>query len=543
MDRYTELVSRVCRRRGAALQRHPAGRRRGDHRAAGRSPAPLSTASLAISPGPGCPGPASSRSSWRARTTQVPGLQRSGGRAVPTGCVLAPAHRRGRAQLRGVQPLVRQPAAAARHRSVPGAAALEALPTARGTGAVTISEAYVLMKDRGLPVGEQQMSFLITTPVFQPTGGSGCTLRGWVADGGARPRLPRRHHREPTRRARSPPCSTTTVGGRTSRSSRSASPRTRVRSDPAAHPARRSARVGAHRAPHRRGCSARPTGGMDSLTLGRRVVITLLLTALVAILTGTRNRAMARVDAGHGRAARRHRPPAGGRGPAARARGRAAASRPARPAHRARQPGRPGRRAGAAAAPRRAGIGAAADRPGRLQADQRRVRARRRRPGAHRVQPAAARRRTRRRPAARIGGDEFVVLLTDIAGPERRRRGGPADPGRGRRHPVRLGEDTAAGPGQHRRHHRPPRRRPQGAAAPRRRRHVPGQAGRHPQLALHDPSMTDRRAARRRPGRRPRRRPATAASSTSSTSRSSTSPTAGRSPSRRCCAGSTRGTA
>ncbi|AGL20219.1 diguanylate cyclase/phosphodiesterase with PAS/PAC sensor(s) [Actinoplanes sp. N902-109] len=62
------------------------------------------------------------------------------------------------------------------------AEAADALSIAQRTGAVTISRAYVLLKDRGLPLAQQQMSFIVTAPVYAPTAdGRKGALRGWVA--------------------------------------------------------------------------------------------------------------------------------------------------------------------------------------------------------------------------------------------------------------------------------------------------------------------------------------------------------------------------
>ena len=60
----------------------------------------------------------------------------------------------------------------------------EALELARATGQVAASRTYVLLRDRGLPDSEQQLSFTLTAPVY---GGRGTAdqgqFRGWVLMG------------------------------------------------------------------------------------------------------------------------------------------------------------------------------------------------------------------------------------------------------------------------------------------------------------------------------------------------------------------------
>jgi diguanylate cyclase (GGDEF)-like protein len=172
----------------------------------------------------------------------------------------------------------------------------EALVKAQRTGAVTISQAFVLIKDRQLPRAEQQMSFVITAPVYQVAGTSGSrALRGWVLmavhgpdfldvtlaaqsqgavqavlddrlpDGAALPLVP--------------------VG------TADHDPRlTRVRS---LNVGQREWRLTLHPTARLLGATDRR---MVGITLATATAITLLLTALVAILSGARNRAMARVD-------------------------------------------------------------------------------------------------------------------------------------------------------------------------------------------------------------------------------------------------------
>jgi len=57
-----------------------------------------------------------------------------------------------------------------------------AFTLARNTRGLVISPMYILLKDRGLPVNQQQPSFVLTAPVYTPSTvpGDPGTLRGWV---------------------------------------------------------------------------------------------------------------------------------------------------------------------------------------------------------------------------------------------------------------------------------------------------------------------------------------------------------------------------
>jgi diguanylate cyclase (GGDEF)-like protein len=58
---------------------------------------------------------------------------------------------------------------------------LEALELARSTGMVAASRTYVLLKDRGRPVADRQLSFTLTAPVYGGAGTPDAGLfRGWV---------------------------------------------------------------------------------------------------------------------------------------------------------------------------------------------------------------------------------------------------------------------------------------------------------------------------------------------------------------------------
>ncbi|GAA2344345.1 hypothetical protein GCM10010170_029820 [Dactylosporangium salmoneum] len=61
---------------------------------------------------------------------------------------------------------------------------VEAVHVAGRTGAFTIGAAYVLMKDRGLPVAQQQSSFTVSMPVLGRAGTPDAgALRGWLVMG------------------------------------------------------------------------------------------------------------------------------------------------------------------------------------------------------------------------------------------------------------------------------------------------------------------------------------------------------------------------
>ncbi|MET0495606.1 MAG: ATP-binding protein [Actinoplanes sp.] len=67
----------------------------------------------------------------------------------------------------------------------PADEATAALTEARRTGRATVSDTYVLLRDRGLPAARQQLSFLFAAPVYAPAAQSGepPEFRGWIALG------------------------------------------------------------------------------------------------------------------------------------------------------------------------------------------------------------------------------------------------------------------------------------------------------------------------------------------------------------------------
>ena len=61
------------------------------------------------------------------------------------------------------------------------AEATEALNEARRTGQPTVSDTYVLLRDRGLPGRQQQLSFVFVAPIYTP--GEAPEFRGWMVLG------------------------------------------------------------------------------------------------------------------------------------------------------------------------------------------------------------------------------------------------------------------------------------------------------------------------------------------------------------------------
>ncbi|HEX8348071.1 MAG TPA: CHASE domain-containing protein, partial [Actinoplanes sp.] len=63
--------------------------------------------------------------------------------------------------------------------------ALTALEESRRTGAPTVSDTYVLLRDRSLPPSRQQLSFVLTAPVYAPASAASANpqFRGWIVMG------------------------------------------------------------------------------------------------------------------------------------------------------------------------------------------------------------------------------------------------------------------------------------------------------------------------------------------------------------------------
>ncbi|GAA0734574.1 diguanylate cyclase [Dactylosporangium roseum] len=171
--------------------------------------------------------------------------------------------------------------------------ATAALRMSRDSGEFTISRAYVLLKDRALPADQQQMSFTLVVPVHDHASGR---FRGWVVMG-----LRGGDFLNETLRTRAQGAVRILLTDRSDGTARvvaSVSAGTIAGDDPGNR--QRIVTVGQRHWELSLYPTDRLLNGADRrmalLTLSAGVVITLLLTALVAILDGARNRAMARVD-------------------------------------------------------------------------------------------------------------------------------------------------------------------------------------------------------------------------------------------------------
>jgi diguanylate cyclase (GGDEF)-like protein len=172
----------------------------------------------------------------------------------------------------------------------------EALRMSRASGQVTASRTYVLLKDRQLPAAQQQMSFLLAAPVI---GGAGTAnagrFRGWVFMG-----MRGSDFMAETLLARSHDAVIAALDDMSDRPPRAVVGLPGRAPQPSTLDRQRTVAVG-QRNWHLR---MYPTDTllstadrrMPALTGGIAAFITLLLTALVFVLTGTRNRAMAKVD-------------------------------------------------------------------------------------------------------------------------------------------------------------------------------------------------------------------------------------------------------
>jgi diguanylate cyclase (GGDEF)-like protein len=175
--------------------------------------------------------------------------------------------------------------------------AADALRISRATGQVTASLTYVLIKDRALPAAEQQMSFVLAAPVY---GGLGNTdagrFRGWVVMG-----MRGGDFIEETLQSQSRDAVTVVLTDlSTAVPTTVAQPRTGVPARAGRLSREPTIMVGQRRWQ----LTLEPTGKlmvaadrrMPALTLGIAVLITLLVAAVTAVLAGSRNRAMDKVD-------------------------------------------------------------------------------------------------------------------------------------------------------------------------------------------------------------------------------------------------------
>ncbi len=167
----------------------------------------------------------------------------------------------------------------------------EALATAERTGQATMSQAYVLVKDRDLPRDQQQLSFVIAMPVYAPGDGS---LRGWVVLAVHGTDFLRASIAEQTNSAVSVALA--------ERRGATTFPIVTVGDPDASLPLVRERTVTIAQREWR--LTIRPTARllsasdrrMGTIALAGGSVVTLLVAALVALLIGGRNRALARVE-------------------------------------------------------------------------------------------------------------------------------------------------------------------------------------------------------------------------------------------------------
>jgi diguanylate cyclase (GGDEF)-like protein len=172
----------------------------------------------------------------------------------------------------------------------------EALRMSRAGGRVTASPTYVLLKDRQLPTAQQQMSFLLAAPVV---GGAGTPdaggFRGWVFMG-----MRGSDFITETLSTRAQGAVSTALDdvsdGRPRTVVSSSGPTPRASSLDRQRVITVGQRTWLLRMYPEDTLLGSTDRHMPMVALGGTLVVTLLLTALVAILTGTRNRAMAQVD-------------------------------------------------------------------------------------------------------------------------------------------------------------------------------------------------------------------------------------------------------
>lgn len=174
----------------------------------------------------------------------------------------------------------------------------QALILARTTGRVTASGTYILLKDRDLPADEQQMSFVLTAPVY---GGQGTPdageFRGWILMGLRGGDFITETLRKASQHTAAVTLSDTSTADR---------PVTvaRVVDGTVLRDAGLHRRVSVEFGQRHWQLDVYPTTGirtplgqyLPTITTGIGTLLTLLLAALVAVLATARNRALARVD-------------------------------------------------------------------------------------------------------------------------------------------------------------------------------------------------------------------------------------------------------
>jgi diguanylate cyclase (GGDEF)-like protein len=175
----------------------------------------------------------------------------------------------------------------------------QAMSASRSRGRVTASETYVLLKDRGLPASEQQLSFVLAAPVY---GGVGTThegrFQGWLLIG----MRGRDFISETIQRASQDSVAVTLVDDSTPAAA--AAPVARVSPGTVVGGARLRREVAIHVAGRRWQLQVQPTAGfLDdagpslSTTAGTAgAIVTILLAVLVGTLSTSRSRALTRVE-------------------------------------------------------------------------------------------------------------------------------------------------------------------------------------------------------------------------------------------------------
>jgi signal transduction histidine kinase len=173
-----------------------------------------------------------------------------------------------------------------------------ALHLARSTGQVTASGTYILLKDRQLPADQQQSSFVLAAPVY---GGQGtpdaAQFRGWIMMGLRGGDFITETLRQASQHTAVVSLSDTSTAGR---------PVTvaRVADGTILRDARLHRQVSVDIGQRRWQLDVYPTTGirtplgnyLPTITAGIGTLLTMLLAALVAVLTTARNRALAQVD-------------------------------------------------------------------------------------------------------------------------------------------------------------------------------------------------------------------------------------------------------
>ena len=175
--------------------------------------------------------------------------------------------------------------------------AADALRLSRVSRQVSASHTYVLLKDRALPAAEQQMSFILSVPVYAgkstPDAGH---FRGWMVMG-----MRGGDFIQETLQSRSRGAiSVTLTDLSTTTPTVVARPLSRVPSQAGDLSRQRSVIVGQRRWQLRLEPTDALLGRMDrrmpTITFGIAMLVTLLVAALAGILAGARGRAMDRVD-------------------------------------------------------------------------------------------------------------------------------------------------------------------------------------------------------------------------------------------------------